>query len=92
MAQSNLATAPLGCELEPGESIDRHRIGLDAAHIAQRDVGVAPFQQRADTLAEPREVGASDGACDRKGDRFRCRRVHLGVDRRGGKNSSLADR
>ena len=53
MAQPDLATAPLRGELEPCESVDRHRIGLDAAHVAHGDTGVASLQQCADPPAEP---------------------------------------
>jgi hypothetical protein len=77
MAQTNLATAPLRRELEPGESVDRDRVRIDAAHVAQRDRGVTPLQQRADTLAQPGEVVPSDWARDCEGERFRCRSGHL---------------
>jgi len=53
MAQPHLATAALCGELEPRESVDRHRIGLDAAHVAHGDTGIASFQQCADPAAEP---------------------------------------
>ena len=69
MAQPDLATAPLRGELEPRERVDRHRIGLDAAHVAQGDTGVTSLQQCADPPAEPGQVGTADGPGDGKDDR-----------------------
>jgi hypothetical protein len=69
MAQPNLAAAALRSELEPCKSVDGHRVGLDAAHVADGDTGLVPFQQCADTPAEPGQVGAGDGTRDRKDDR-----------------------
>jgi len=69
MAQPHLATAALRGELEPCESVDRHRIGLDAAHVADGGIGLVSLQQGADTPAEPGQVGACDRAGDGKDDR-----------------------
>ena len=43
MAQPHLAAVAPRRELEPGEGVDRHRVGLDAAHVAEDDVGVTPL-------------------------------------------------
>ena len=75
MAQPDLATAALRGELEPRESVDRHRIRLDAAHVADGDTGPVSLQQRADALAEPGQVGAGDRAGDGKDDRAELRRT-----------------
>ena len=48
------AAVPAGGELEPRERVDRHRVGLDAAHVAEGDVGAARPEQRAHPLAEAR--------------------------------------
>ena len=69
ISQSDLATASLRRELEPRESVDRHGIGVvDAAHVAHGDAGPVSLQQRADTRAEPGQVGAFDGAGDGEDD------------------------
>ena len=45
MPQPDLATPSLRGELEPGESVDRHGVGVvDAAHVAHRDAGLASLQ------------------------------------------------
>ena len=71
MEQPDLKAVPPGGELEPREGIDRHCVGADAADVAEGDVGAARLQQRADTLTEPGQIGARDGAADREGDRLR---------------------
>ena len=38
MAQPDLAAVPPGGELEPRERVDRHRVGVDAADVAEGDV------------------------------------------------------
>ena len=69
-------------ELEPGERVDRHRVDVDAAHVAQRNAGAAPLQQRADAVAQPGQVGACDRAFDRERDRALRRGSHLrAIDR-----------
>ena len=52
MAQPNAAAVPLRGELEPSQSVDRHRVRLNAAHVAEGLGGAASFEQRADALAE----------------------------------------
>ena len=53
MPQPDLAGVPAGGKLKPREGIDRDRIGLDTAHVAEGDGGTALVQQRADTDTEP---------------------------------------
>ena len=64
VAQPNLAAVPPGGELEPSQRVDRHRIGLDTAHVAQDDRGPVPCEELADALAEPGQVGTGDGTAD----------------------------
>ena len=52
-AQTRLAAATPCSELEPRKGVDRHRIGIDLAHVTERDVGAGPFDQHADLLAQP---------------------------------------
>jgi len=75
-------------ELETGERVDGHRVGVDAAHVAQHDVGAALFQQRADARAEPGQVGSGDRAADGEGDCLRRTGGHQQVDRPARENSS----
>ena len=76
MPEPNLAAAPPGDELKPREGVDRHRVRLDAADVAEGDGGAAPFEERADTLAELGQIVAGDRAADGEGDRLRRRRGH----------------
>ena len=90
MAQPHLAAAPPGRELEPGEGVDRHRVGIDPAHVAEGDLCAAPPEQPANAVAEPGQVGAGDRTVYGKGDRPRRKRGHRDVDRRPCDNSSEA--
>ncbi len=92
MAQPDLAAAPLRGELEPCKSVNRDRIGFDAAHVADSDTGLVSLQQCADAPAEPGQVGTSDGAGYGEDERLRLRGSHLDKDRAARRNSSLADR
>jgi hypothetical protein len=60
-AQANLATPPPRGELEPGESVDRHCVGVRVAHIAEDHFRAGSFEQSADTLAEPGQVAEGNG-------------------------------
>ena len=71
MSQPDLAAMPPGGELKPRESVNGHRVGIDPDHVAEDDVSVALGQQRADTVAQPGQVGTRDRAADGEGDRLR---------------------
>lgn len=60
-----------GAELKSRESLDRHCVGLDTAHVTEDDAGAALFQQSANAPVEPGQVGAGNGAADREADRLR---------------------
>ena len=51
-----------GGQLESRERVDRHRVRVDPADVAQDDAGIAVLEQRADAPAQPRQVGSADGA------------------------------
>jgi hypothetical protein len=89
MTQANLARVPPGGELKPREGVDRHGARLDAVDVAQHDIGAAAFEQRANTLTEPTQVGALDRTTDREGDRFRRTGRHQEMDRSGRRMSSV---
>jgi hypothetical protein len=76
MAQPDTASHPPRRELKPSEGVDCHRIGGDAAHVAEGDVCAALSQQRADTIAEPAQVSARDRAADCERERVRPWRGH----------------
>ena len=86
--QADLAALAPGSELKPRERVYRHRIGVDAMHVTEDDTCAAPHQQRADSAAEPGQVGASDRAIDGEGDRVRPCAGHRDTDRPAGRNSS----
>jgi len=89
MAQPNLTAVTPCRELEPRERVHRHRVRLEAADVAQRDLGATAFEQRRDTGAEPRQVGGHDRATDRKGDLLRQAGCHQEIDPRGREISSV---
>ena len=89
VTESNLAAVPARGELEPRESVDRHRVGLDTAHVTECEARTARREQVADALAEPRQIGARDRAADGKGDRAWRRGAHRGLDRSVQGNSSV---
>jgi hypothetical protein len=76
VAQADLAIVSLRGELKPSEGVDRHRVGVDTCHLAEKEVRASLGQQGADTVAEPGQVGAGDRAADGKGDRVRPYRGH----------------
>ena len=69
MAQPDVTAVPSRSQLKPCEGVDRHRIGLNAADVAESDGRAAPFQQRADALGEPGQVAASDRTADGEDER-----------------------
>ena len=71
MPQADLAAVPLRRELQAGEGVDRDRVGVDSMHVAEGDGGTASLQQRADPVAEAREVRPLDRAADREDERAR---------------------
>jgi hypothetical protein len=70
MTDADLAAVTAGCELKPGESVDRYRIGLDPADVAEEDGGGALGQQPTDAVTETRQIGTSDRAANRERDRL----------------------
>jgi len=61
MAKPELKPRTSGCELKPSEGVDRHGVGLDdGRHVAVDRAGIASLQERASTLAQPRDVGPCD--------------------------------
>ena len=52
-AQPYLASVPPRGELQARERVDRHRVDLDTAHVADRDVGPGLREQGADAVAQP---------------------------------------
>ena len=57
-------TQPPPCrELEPAQRVDRDRVRVDPAHVAERDVGPGLAEQLADTVHSPgkssRAIGPS---------------------------------
>jgi hypothetical protein len=87
--EPNLTAVAPGSELESRERVDRHRVGLDPAHVAKRDAGAARLQRRADTRAEPGQVVAGDRAADGERDRLRRWGSHREKDRPDGQESSV---
>jgi hypothetical protein len=81
-----------GRELEPGDGIDRHRVDVDAAGVADRHVGAASRQQRADPLAQARQVGACDRSTDLEPDRGGRGDGHQEVDPSPSEKSSALER
>ena len=80
MTQPHRAAVTARGELEPGERVDRDRVGIDAVHIADGLVGVALLEQGADAGAEPGQVVARDRAMDRERDRPSHVTCHRGMD------------
>jgi hypothetical protein len=89
MAQPHPAAVPLGRKLKPGKGVDRYRVGLDPAHFAVHHCAAAASEQRADALAQPRQIVACDRPTDREGDPWRRRGGHRKKDRSNGENSSV---
>jgi hypothetical protein len=79
-AQADLASVAVRGELKSRERVDRHGVGLDAADVTQRHVDASPCEQRADPIAEPRQVRALDRATDGEGDGARRRKGHRDRD------------
>jgi len=77
-------------ELQPGERVDGDRVGLDAAYVADRDVGRARLEERADPCREPRQVAPRDRRLDGELERAWRIQGHRSFDRGGRRNSSAA--
>ena len=61
--------SPTG-QLEPGQRIDREDVRLDEpGHVADHDLGIAPFQQKAEALAQLPDIGRLGPTVDRHDDR-----------------------
>ena len=90
MAQPHPAAVPASSELKPRESVDDNGVRLNSPHVAYGDVRAARLEQGADTLAEPRQVGAGDRAADRERDRARRTGGHRQIDPQPGQKSSRA--
>ena len=82
-----------GGELEPRERVDGHRVRLDAAHVAERDVGAARREERADAVAEAGEVARARSARGRRTRACAAHRGHRRFDRgeRGNSSARAAD-
>jgi hypothetical protein len=79
VAQRHLASQPPSGQLQPGQRVNRVHIRNDqAANVADDHLAVADLQQRAETLTQPEDVGASNPTVDdhddpaRRGNRTRC--------------------
>ena len=80
-----------GGQLESGERVDRHRVRRDPVYVAERDLGLARRQERADAVAEAREVAPCDRPVDGELERARVA-GHPSFDRGERRNSSAARR
>ena len=61
MAEPEPEPRASGHELEPGEGVHRHGVGLDEGrNVADDRADIATLQERAGTLAQPGDVGPSD--------------------------------
>jgi hypothetical protein len=90
VAETDRAAASRGCELQPRERIDGHRVRLDAGNVAANDIS-RRGEEGADPIAEARKVGARDRAANREGDLVRSGCRHRPVDDRGCRNSAVLD-
>ena len=63
-------------ELQAGERVDRHGVGLDTPHVAAGDLGSARGEDRADALAEARQIRTRDRPVDRELEHARLCRGH----------------
>jgi hypothetical protein len=70
-------------ELQPGEGVDGHGIGLHVADVAESDVGGARREERADALAEAGQVAPRDRPVDGELEGARRIQGHRRFDRRG---------
>ena len=84
--------APINYVIGPGPHLHFYSAveSRHAADVADRDLGAARRQQRADPVAQAGEVGAGDRAADREPDRGR--HTHQEVDRSPSEKSSTLER
>jgi hypothetical protein len=92
VTKSHLAPVPPRPELEPRKRVDRDRIGRHGADVAEGKVGSAPFEQRADAVAEPGQVGTGDRAFDGEDNGVGPYGGHPGEDSSPLEKSSASDR
>jgi hypothetical protein len=91
MAQPHPAAVTPRGELQPSEGVDRHRVGLDAAHVAQHEVGAPRLEQHADAVAETGQVCTRDRTANGKAELPHWN-GHRTQDGRRAENSSTPDR
>jgi GNAT superfamily N-acetyltransferase len=90
--QAHPAAMPAGGELKARQRVDRHRVGLDAGDVAERDPDAALLEQRTHPRGEAGQVGARNRAFDCEGKRLRRCGGHCDRDPATGQNSSQTDR
>ena len=73
-------------DLETRERVDRHRIRVDARHVAVGDDRPALGEDGTDPIAQPRKIGATDRAADGEGDLVRPGCRHRSLDGRNSGN------
>jgi hypothetical protein len=79
-------------KVDARERVERDGVRPGTGDVAEDDVGLPLVEQRTDTLAQGREIGASDRAAECERDRLRRWGCHHGMDRLGGQKSSVGDR
>ena len=92
VAQPNPAASAASGELEAREGVDGHRVRADAAHVDERDRGLARLEERTNSIAEPRQVGGRDRPANREADRLRLTGCHRERDSSRLRNSSGQER
>ena len=71
MAEADLAALPPRGQLQLGEGVYRHRVGRNAANVAEQESGAALGHERAHAVAQPGEVVACDRARNGEADGLR---------------------
>ena len=79
-------------ELQAGERVDGDGVRLDAAYVADRDLGRARLEERADPAGEPGQVASVDRPLDGELERAWRIQGHRRFDRGGRENSSAPRR
>ena len=77
VAQPHLAAEPLRGELKPRERLAGDRVRGHRLDVADRDLRAVLREQRADAVAQPRQVRAGDRTVDGEGQRARRRETHV---------------
>jgi hypothetical protein len=78
--------------MDPCEGVERHGVSRGLRDVAENQLRTALFEERADALAQNRQIGTADRAADCERDRLRRWGCHQEIDPPAGRNSSLADR